>query len=223
MRYPDRLAARLREAGPAGPARVVNAGISGNRLLTDGIGPKGIDRFAHDVLAQSGVTHVVILIGINDIGFSVPEGAAGAGPRPAGGAGLTAGLQRLIEQARARGVKVLLGTLLPFKGSGYWSEENEARRAGREPLDPRPARCRRGGRLRCRAARPARSAGAEAAYDSGDHLHPGERRLCRDGRRDRPAELLRNRPAHVAVTAASHLYTRLRRVAYSSVHMAQGG
>lgn len=174
VRYPERLAARLREKpGDAGAPKVVNAGISGNRLLANGVGPKGIDRFASDALAQRGLTHVVILIGINDIGFSVPEGAAGPvrGQPPA--EEITAGLERLIQQANARGVKVLLGTLLPFKGSSYWSREKESRRDAvnrwirsrhhveavvdfdavmRDAADPQMLK---------------------AAYDSGDHLHPG--------------------------------------------------
>ncbi|MGJ7493460.1 SGNH/GDSL hydrolase family protein [Variovorax sp. RT4R15] len=176
-RYPDRLAERLREpAKGSATVAVLNAGISGNRLLSDWIGPKGIDRFERDVLGQSGVTHAIILIGINDIGFGALNGPAGS-PVPVGGPvsaeQITAGLQRLIDQARAKGVKVLLGTLMPIKGSGYWSADNEARRQAvnrwirgrqqvgvvdfdavmRDPRDPQ-------------ALNP--------LYDSGDHLHPGD-------------------------------------------------
>ena len=86
-RYPDRLAARVREQpGSAGSVAVINAGIAGNRLLADGVGPRGIERFRRDVLAQSGVTHAVILIGINDIGLSFPTAVQGFAPvaiRPA--------------------------------------------------------------------------------------------------------------------------------------------
>ncbi|MDM0033106.1 SGNH/GDSL hydrolase family protein [Variovorax sp. J22P271] len=174
VRYPDRLAARLQaRPGDAGPRTVVNAGISGNRLLADGVGTKGIARFAQDVLGQRDLTHVVILIGINDIGFSMPEGAAGPIRGQPAAEDITAGLEQLIQQARARGVKVLLGTLLPFKGSSYWSKEKESRRDAvnrwirsrrhveavvdfdatmRDPTDPQVLK---------------------AAYDSGDHLHPG--------------------------------------------------
>lgn len=177
-RYPERLAQRLREpaAGTAAVA-VLNAGIAGNRLLSDWIGPNGLGRFERDVLGQSGVTHTLILIGINDIGFGVQGGPVGS-PVPVGAPVsaemLTAGLQRLVEMARSRGVKVLLGTLLPIKGSGYWSPENEALRqavnrwirgrqnvdavvdfdaALRDPRDPQML---------------------NPLYDSGDHLHPGD-------------------------------------------------
>jgi len=173
VNYPDRLAARLGALPGGAGATVINAGIAGNRLLADGVGPKGISRFEHDVLAQPGITHVVILIGINDIGFSMPEGASEPirGQPPA--EELIVGLQALIQQAQVRGVKVLLGTLPPFKGASYWSKEKESRRdvvnrwirtrrnvdavidfdaAMRDPADPE-------------ALKP--------AYDSGDHLHPG--------------------------------------------------
>ncbi|MEJ8855048.1 SGNH/GDSL hydrolase family protein [Variovorax robiniae] len=178
-RYPDRLAERLRDGTPGAPVvSVLNAGIAGNRLLSEGIGPSGIDRFTRDVLAQSGVTQAIILLGINDIGFETFIGAPGSGlpstTRTVNSERLIAGLQRLLDMARARGVKVMLGTLLPVKGSGYWSEQNEAIRqavnrwirgqhavaavvdfdaALRDPDDPQ-------------ALNP--------LYDSGDHLHPGE-------------------------------------------------
>jgi lysophospholipase L1-like esterase len=174
--YPDRLAARLREQpGGHGGFAVINAGIGGNRLLVDGTGPRGVERFRRDALGQSGVTHVLILIGINDLGVSLPVAMQGLSPafRPASAEQLAAGLQQLIEQARARGVKVLLGTITPFKGAAYWSEEKELRRqalnrwvrgrqdvdgvvdfdqALRDPVDP---------------------AAMKPLYDSGDHLHPG--------------------------------------------------
>ncbi|MEJ8852058.1 SGNH/GDSL hydrolase family protein [Variovorax rhizosphaerae] len=178
-RYPDRLAERLRDGAPGSPVvSVLNAGIAGNRLLSEGIGPSGIDRFARDVLAQSGVTHAIVLLGINDIGVETFSGGPGSGlpsaTRTASAERLIAGLQRLVDMARARGVKVLLGTLMPVKGSPYWSAQNEQIRqavnhwireqravnpvvdfdaALRDPQDPQ-------------ALNP--------LYDSGDHLHPGD-------------------------------------------------
>lgn len=178
VRYPDLLAQRLDTAHARDPRRVpefavINAGISGNRLLVDWVGPRGLDRFERDVLGQSGVSHVLIMIGVNDIGLSLPAGAASPVRGSPSARELVAGLQRLIAQAKARGVTVLLGTLLPFEGAFYWSEEKERRRAAlndwirnmqnlvgvvdfdlalRDPERPR-------------ALRP--------IYDSGDHLHPG--------------------------------------------------
>ncbi|MDR6535774.1 SGNH/GDSL hydrolase family protein [Variovorax soli] len=174
--YPDRLAARLREQpGGDGAFSVINAGIGGNRLLVDGTGPRGIDRFRRDALGQSGVTHVLILIGINDLGVSLPVAMQGLSPafRPASAEQLAASLQQLIEQARGRGVKVLLGTITPFKGAAYWSEEKELRRQalnrwirGRQDVD---AVVDFDQALRD----PGDPAAMDPRYDSGDHLHPG--------------------------------------------------
>ncbi|OUM04361.1 SGNH/GDSL hydrolase family protein [Variovorax sp. JS1663] len=174
--YPDRLAARLRNLrGSNGGFAVINAGIGGNRLLLDGTGPRALDRFRRDALGQSGVTHVLLLIGINDIGVSLPAPVQALSPafRPASAEQLTAGLQQLVDQARRQGVKVLLGTITPFKGAAYWSEEKELRRQavnrwirGLQGVD---------GMVDFdRALRdPADPAAMSAAYDSGDHLHPG--------------------------------------------------
>ncbi|WP_083745183.1 SGNH/GDSL hydrolase family protein [Variovorax sp. KK3] len=191
--YPDRLAARLRDMpksngngnGDAnanangnvghGGFAVINAGIGGNRLLLDGTGPRALDRFKRDALGQSGVTHVLVLIGINDIGVSLPVPIQALSPtfRPATVEQLTAGLQQLIDQARQRGVKLLLGTITPFKGAAYWSEEKEVRRQalnrwirGRQEVD---------GVIDFDEALrdPADPSAMRAACDSGDHLHPG--------------------------------------------------
>ncbi|MDB5730740.1 MAG: lipolytic protein family [Variovorax sp.] len=177
-RYPELLAARLR--GPAAHPRrgagrvdvsVQNAGIAGNRLLVDGTGPRGLDRFARDVLSQSGVTHTLILIGINDIGYSATPGLPDASAP--GARQVVAGLQQLVEQANARGVKVLLGTLPPFKGARIHTPETEGkRRLVNEWIrsSPRKAyavvdfdRALRDG------ADPLK---LQPRYDSGDHLHP---------------------------------------------------
>jgi lysophospholipase L1-like esterase len=172
-RYPEQLMQRLRGQRREGAFAVLNAGISGNRLLSDGVGPKGIERFRRDVLAQGGVTHVVILIGINDIGLSMPQGSPPV-PGPPSADDITAGLQQLVEQAHAAGVKVLLGTLLPFKGAIYWSEEKEQRRQavnrwirGRQGVD---------GVVDFDAVLrdPSDPMSLKPDYDGGDHLHPGK-------------------------------------------------
>ena len=109
QRYPDHLTRRLRAAGL--PFNVVNAGISGNRLLSDGLiphfGPKLLDRFEQDVLQVPGVTDIILMIGSNDIG--IPPA-----PTPQE---LIAGYEVLIEQAQQRGIKVMLGTIPPARGS----------------------------------------------------------------------------------------------------------
>jgi lysophospholipase L1-like esterase len=105
-RYPDDLQRRIDAAGI--PLSVVDAGISSNRLLTDGAGqfpgPSGLSRFQTDALGQPGVTGVLVLEGINDLG--IPPATTTADQ-------LIAGYQQLIAEAHAAGVKIWLGTIMP--------------------------------------------------------------------------------------------------------------
>ncbi len=104
-RYPDDLQRRLDAAGL--PLSVVNAGIGSNRLLTDGeplfLGPSGLQRLQTDALDQSGVTGVLLLEGINDLGLP-PDATADQ---------LIAGYQRAIALVHAAGEKIWLGTIPP--------------------------------------------------------------------------------------------------------------
>ncbi len=194
--YPDLLATRLRGSpqgtqatratGATGAAQsaqsaqkvaVLNAGIGGNRLLLDGIGPRALSRFADDALGQSGVTHVIVLLGTNDIGRSVFMGLPGFAVAPADvptAERITAGLQQLVKQAHDKGVKVVLGTVPPFKGSPYWTEASEAMRSAVN----RWIRSRQDveGVVDFDAAlrSPADPQALNPLYDSGDHLHPGK-------------------------------------------------
>jgi lysophospholipase L1-like esterase len=121
--------ARGGQAAQAAMPGVLNVGISGNRVLTEGIGPSALARFDREALVQSGVTHVIILEGINDFGMGGP-GGMGGGPLPSA-ADVIAGLRQLIERAHTRGLKVIGGTLLPFEGTtfpSYYSTDKDARR-----------------------------------------------------------------------------------------------
>ena len=129
-RWPDHLARRLLAAGGAKPQPmgVLNEGIAGNRILTDVIGPNALSRFDRDVLALSGVTHVILLEGINDLGL------AADGQLPTA-AEIVAGHRQLVTRAHAHGIKVLAGTVLPFEGTNlgaiapnYYSAEKDTRR-----------------------------------------------------------------------------------------------
>ena len=97
---------------------VLNAGIGGNRVLADGNGVNALARFDLDVAAQPGVTYVVVLESINDIGMA---------PSPSAAA-LIAAHQQLIEWAHARGLKVYGATLTPFEGANYYTAEGEKKR-----------------------------------------------------------------------------------------------
>ena len=120
-RWPNHLARRLAEANVR--LGVLNLGIAGNRVLGDGAGVSALARFDRDVLAQTGVTHVVVMEGINDFGIGGADGPSAAD--------LIAGHQQLIARARAAGLKIYAGTLTPFEGTafpGYYSPENDAKR-----------------------------------------------------------------------------------------------
>jgi lysophospholipase L1-like esterase len=129
-RWPDHLARRLMPSGQRGQAMgVLNEGIAGNRVLTDVVGPNALSRFDRDVLAQSGVTHVVLLEGINDLGL-----AGGGQPLPSA-AEIAGGHRQIVERAHTHGIKVIAGTFLPFEGTnlgaiapGYYSAEKDSRR-----------------------------------------------------------------------------------------------
>jgi len=122
QRYPDLLSARLLKASGAGGAvSVVNAGLGGNRWLHDRFGLKGVERFRRDVLGVPGVTHAIVQMGINDIGFQqvwTPNEKATA-------AEVIASLAGAIAVAKGAGIQVYLATLTPFKGHVYFSDAGE--------------------------------------------------------------------------------------------------
>ncbi|MBE1162030.1 SGNH/GDSL hydrolase family protein [Dyella sp. 7MK23] len=168
-RWPDDLAHRL--ADDRHPAAVVDAGLGGNRVLTDAPniwqGFSAIKRFAHDALAVPGTNTVILLEGINDIGND-------AGPN---GKALTAqdligGYQNLIGQAHAAGIRIIGATMLPDRGAGYDSPSREAiRQACNQWI--RSSGAFDGVIDFDQAMRdPAHPDTLLSRYDSGDHLHP---------------------------------------------------
>lgn len=174
LRWTDVLSQRIRDAladrRDVPRYSVVNQGISGNRVLDDGLGrpadnPSGLNRFSRDVLGRTNVKVVIIDLGVNDILRN---------PRLADPDEIVDGLRTLVRQAHARGIKVIGATLMPFHGHRGYTDAREAVRqeinaeirsgsvydavadfdqALRDPYDPR--------RLR-------------SDYDSGDHLHPSD-------------------------------------------------
>jgi lysophospholipase L1-like esterase len=168
--WPAVLAERLARQGGVSPIRVVNAGISGNRLLREDFGPSGLRRFEHDALGEPGVRWVIVLEGINDLGFagSVEPGAARVTAED-----LIGGYRQLVARARAAGVKLHGGTLLPFEGagSGYFAPDKEPVRQAVN------AWIRTSGELDgvvdfdAAVRDPARPSRLRPEYDDGDHLH----------------------------------------------------
>jgi lysophospholipase L1-like esterase len=165
-RWPDVLARRLAARKSPGVA-ILNAGISGNRVLGDGAGISALARFDKDVLLQTGATHVIVLEGINDIG------QARSNPSPSA-ADLIAAHKQLIARAHAQGLKIYGGTLTAFEGAAYFSPEGEAKRQALNDW------IRTSGAYDAvidfdKATRdPAAPTKFLPAYDSGDHLHPND-------------------------------------------------
>lgn len=126
-RWPDRLAERLTAAAP-GKWGVVNQGISGNQLLADGAGQSGPARFDRDVLSVPGVSHVIVLLGVNDlgIGYGPPRQGARPNPNPPSFEQMQAAYRQLIARAHSKGVKIYGGTITPYEGASYWSPAGEA-------------------------------------------------------------------------------------------------
>jgi lysophospholipase L1-like esterase len=164
-RWPDHLARRLSAAGQN--VAVLNAGISGNRVLGDGAGQSALARFDKDVLMQTGVTHVVVMEGINDIG------QARSNPSPSA-ADIIGGHKQLIERARARGLKVYGATLTPFEGAAYWTAEGEAKRAAVNEWIRTSKAYDAVVDFDAVTRDPAAPTKFAAPYDSGDHLHPND-------------------------------------------------
>jgi lysophospholipase L1-like esterase len=162
-RWPDHLARRLAAAGVR--MAVLNAGIGGNRVLADGNGPSALARFDRDVTAQPGVTHVIVLEGVNDIGQARQNPAPGA-------ADLIAAHRQMIERARARGLKIYGATLTPFEGGAAWTPEGEAKRQALNEWI-RTSRAYDGVFDFDAAVRdPGHPTKLLPQYDPGDHLHP---------------------------------------------------
>ncbi len=172
-RWPNFLAARLNDR-PGSTLAVVDEGIGGNRVLNAArcCGVSAIARFQRDVAEQPGARDVILLEGINDIGFSQSHGLLSAPHTNVSALAIVEGYARIVTLAHTDGLKIFAATLTPFEGARYWTPRGEAKReavnhwiltagafdgvidfagAVAEPGDPE--------RL-------------NPAYDSGDHLHP---------------------------------------------------
>jgi lysophospholipase L1-like esterase len=169
-RWPDELARRLVAQRGRRPMAVLNEGIAGNQVVGDGSPAAGVNalaRFERDVLAQTGVTHVVVMEAINDIGL------AGKNPTPSA-EDLIAAHQQLIARAHERGLKIFGATLTPFEGAAYFSAEGEAKRQAVNDWI-RTSGAYDGVVDFDKVIRdPAAPTKFMPQYDSGDHLHPND-------------------------------------------------
>ncbi|WHM36624.1 FG-GAP-like repeat-containing protein [Streptomyces sp. BPTC-684] len=150
QRWTDAYSRALQKS--ARPSGIVNAGISGNRLLTDSTGtrafygPSVLHRFDRDALAQPGVRKVIIYVGVNDILYGHATSQA-----------LSQAIRELAQRAHAAGLTVTVATIPPFRGDPDYTLAKEQTRqefndyirtthdidsyvdfdqATRDPLDP---------------------------------------------------------------------------------------
>ncbi|WP_405867785.1 GDSL-type esterase/lipase family protein [Streptomyces sp. NBC_00005] len=171
-RWPNVLATRLLKQSVVPRYGVLNQGISGNRVVSDrypGDGPStdmagvsALHRLDRDVLAQTSARTAIVFEGVNDVRW---QAAAGQ---------VIAGLREIADRGHARGLRVLAATILPCEGEALCTAAVDAERSavnawirdsgvfdGVLDFD---------GVVRD----PAHPARMLAAYDSGDHLHPGD-------------------------------------------------
>ncbi len=165
--WPDRLAERT----AAHHWSVVNAGISGNRLLRYGAGPSALARLDRDVLSVPGIKAIVLMEGINDIGRGL--GTANS-TEPVTAEALEAADEQIIARAHEHGIRVIGATLTPYEGASYASPAGEAAREALNTwirtsgafdavIDFAPV-----------VADPANPLTFAKAYNDRDHLHPND-------------------------------------------------
>ncbi|WP_445193113.1 GDSL-type esterase/lipase family protein [Sphingomonas sp. Tas61C01] len=175
-RWTDVLATRMRGDPATRGIGLVNAGIGGNRVLLDGLGPNLLARFDRDVIARSGVRWAILLEGVNDLGMLTRDAPVTPAQHAAIVAQVTAGFRQVVARAHTHGIKVTGGTIMPFVGNDYYHAGADTE-ADRQAIN---RFIRTAGvfdsvidfdRIMRDPAHPDRLL---PAYDSGDHLHPSE-------------------------------------------------
>lgn len=177
-RWPDILAERLDAAGAE--VAVLNEGISGARILRDRMGDNALSRFDRDVLSHPHVDTVVLMMGINDVGWPdtllVPKGELAPSAED-----VIAGYEQLIARAHAQGLRIIGATLTPFAETfqgtplyGYYSEEKEAKRAALNEWIRTSGQFDGVIDFDAVARNPDSPKHIRAEYDKGDHLHPND-------------------------------------------------
>lgn len=171
--WPSQLARRLVARASGRPVAVMNQGLGGNRILHDIRGDSGLRRFDRDVLAQPGVTHVVIMLGTNDL-----RNRPGKTEEEVTAPQMIAGLKQFAVRGQSRGIKVIGGTLTPFENEtflpGAW---NPRREAVRQAVNDWLRKVEGFDAIVDfdRALRdPAHPTQMLPIYDCGDHLHPSD-------------------------------------------------
>jgi lysophospholipase L1-like esterase len=178
-RWPDHIAERFQGEGHPYVA-VVNEAFSGNRLLTNGMGTNALARFNRSVLSHAHVSTIVMMLGLNDIGWPGKSSLTPADPEPTA-QDLIEGYEQVVVRAHEHGIRVIIATLSPFADalsgtplSGYYTPEKDAIR-GQVNAWIRTNSTADGlidfdGVLKD----PQNTAHLNPVYDCGDHLHPND-------------------------------------------------
>jgi lysophospholipase L1-like esterase len=178
-RWPDHIAERLQQGGH-GDIAVVNEAFSGNRVLANGMGVNALARLNQDVLAQPRLSTVILMMGINDIGWPGDKAITPADKEPTAD-DIIVGYQQIIDRVHARGARILGATLTPFtdtnKGTpteGYYTPEKEKIRQAVNQWIRTSGRFDGVIDFDKLMEDPASPGHMRAAYDCGDHLHPND-------------------------------------------------
>ena len=175
-RWTDFLAKRLSPHQVA----VINSGISGNRLLTDGMGDSALDRLKKEIFQYSGVKTLIVLVGINDISW--PGTAFAPKQQIPTFEALTQGYKGVVDEAHRQGVQVIGATLLPFSGALPNTPLDNYYQPNKDELRQRINHWIRTSHtfdgvldLEQGLKDPKHPDRLNPIYDSGDHLHPNDR------------------------------------------------
>ena len=175
-RWTDFLAKRLSPHQIA----VINSGISGNRLLTDGMGDSALERLKKEVFQYSGVKTLIVLVGINDISW--PGTAFAPKQQIPTFEALTQGYKRVVDEAHRQGIQVIGANLLPFSGALPNTPLDNYYQPNKDELRQRINHWIRTSHtfdgvleLEQGLKDPKHPDRLNPIYDSGDHLHPNDR------------------------------------------------
>lgn len=173
-RWPDRLMVRMRADPTTRNLAVLNAGIGGNRLRLDGLGPNALARFEREVLSPPGVTHLLVLEGVNDLGTLTRDAPATPEQHAALVREMIEALRQVVARARSHGIKVIGGTIMPFGTSAYYhpGAANEADRIAVNAWIRAPGNFDAVVDFDAAMRDPANPTRLRPDLDSGDGLHP---------------------------------------------------
>jgi lysophospholipase L1-like esterase len=160
---------------------VANAGIGGNHLLTDGLGPNALARFDRDVLAQAGVRYLIVFEGVNDLGGLAIHGEVPPADHDALVARVLAAYSQIIARAHAHSLRVIGATITPYVSSAFY-HPSPLSEADRQAVNTWIRAAAAGNQdsphfdavldFDAVVRDPAHPDQFLPAYDCGDHLHP---------------------------------------------------